>query len=286
MVDLVKQGKTLEDAVNQNKGVTLTTLTVKPGDLKDKAYNDDVFALPSGETFGPIKVGDAFFGVKINSVTPGVPTPLADVAEQIRLDMSKHDAQRLYDASNDQFLDYVSGGKPLEDIATEIGAPLFVLPAVDVRGSDRSGAPVSMLSKHPKELQDAFKLNVGENSAVIEGDGERTVLRLDEIIAAHTPPLDEVRSDVTELYMRDKEIAAVQKAAEKMVAAVRSGTSFKRCRKSEQDGRNPSAPTHLSRNIGTTGPKNSRYDVLVARRRRNGHTNEPGRTMGHYGGQD
>lgn len=223
VVDLVKQGKKLEDVVNQTKGVTLTTLSVKSGDLKDKNQNDAAFALPEGETFGPLKVGDSYIGMKINKIIPGVAKPLAEVSDQIRMDIAKRDAQHLYDATEEKFLDYISGGKSLEDVSKEIGAPIILFPAVDQRATDRQGAPVALLSKHPKELEAVFKLKVGEVSQVIEGDDQRIVLRVDEIIPAYTPALAEVTKEVTDLYVGEKQLEAAQKIADGVVAAVKAG---------------------------------------------------------------
>jgi parvulin-like peptidyl-prolyl isomerase len=61
---------------------------------------------------------------------------------------------------------------------------------------------------------------------VIEGDGERTVLRLDEIIPARTPALEEVKAQVNELYVGEKQIEAAKKIADDVVAAVKAGKNL------------------------------------------------------------
>ena len=226
VVDQVKQGKKLEDLVNQAKGVTLTTVSVKPGDLTDKNQNDAAFALPVGETFGPIKVGDSYLGMKVSKIIPGVAMPLEKVSDDLRKEMSKRDAQHLYDKTEEKFLDYISGGKTLEEVASDIGAPILLFPAVDQRATDAKGGPNALFSKHPKELGEAFKMKLGELSPVIEGDGERTVLRLEEIIPARTPALEEVKAEVKELYVGEKQLEAAKKIADDIVAAVKAGKNF------------------------------------------------------------
>jgi peptidyl-prolyl cis-trans isomerase D len=71
-----------------------------------------------------------------------------------------------------------------------------------------------------------FKLNVGEMSDVIESDGERALFRLDEIVPPRTPSLDEVRTELKQLYMATKTQEAATKAAEDVVAAVKGGATF------------------------------------------------------------
>jgi peptidyl-prolyl cis-trans isomerase D len=236
VIDKVKGGAKLEDAVNQAKGVTLVTLTLKPGDLKDANQDKAAFSFPVGEPFGPIKSESGYLGMQVTKITPGIARPLAEVSDQLRTELAGRDAQRLYDATEEKFLDYISGGKSLEDVSKDIGAPILLFPAVDKRATDAKRVPVTLLSKYPKELQDAFKLKVGEMSQVIEGtekrtgaDGKeedvptRTVLRLDEIVPARTPALDEVKKDVTELYVSEKQVEAAQKVADDVVAQVKAG---------------------------------------------------------------
>jgi peptidyl-prolyl cis-trans isomerase D len=239
VIDKVKGGAKLEDAVNAAKGVTLTTITVKPGDLTDKNEDQAAFSFKVGEAFGPMKIGDSYIGMRVEKIIPGVATPLEKVSDDLRREMATRDAQHLYDATEEKFLDYISGGKPLEEVASDVGAPIFLFPAVDPRATDAKGAPVALLSQHPKELQDAFKLKVGEVGQVIEGsekgtgiDGKeedvptRTVLRLDEIIPARTPPLEEVKSDVKELYVTEKQLEAAKKVADDIVAEVKAGKNL------------------------------------------------------------
>ncbi|MEP7209598.1 MAG: peptidyl-prolyl cis-trans isomerase [Alphaproteobacteria bacterium] len=226
VVDKVKQGAKIEDAVNQTKGVTLATISVKPGDLKDKNQDQAAFTFAVGEPFGPIKSGDGYIGMQVVKVTPGIARPLEQVTDDLRKELAMRDAQHLYDATDEKFLDYISGGKSLEEVASDIGAPIMLFPAVDQRATDMERAPNALLSKHPKELQDAFKLKVGEMSQVIEGDGERIVLRLDEIVPASTPPLDQVKAEVKQLYVSEKQLEAAQKVANDVVAAVKGGKKF------------------------------------------------------------
>jgi peptidyl-prolyl cis-trans isomerase D len=240
VIDKVKGGAKLEDAVAQTKGVTLATLTLKPGDLKDKDQDAAAFRFGVGEPFGPIKSDSGYLGMEVTKIIPGVARPLDQVSDDLRRELAKRDAERMYDATEEKFLDYISGGKSLEEVAADIGAPILLFPAVDQRATDDKHVAVGLLSKHPKELQDAFKLKVGETGQVIEGSDKRptgvagaeeevptrTVLRLEEIIPARTPALEEVKKDVTALYTDQKQIEAAQKIANDLVASVKAGKNF------------------------------------------------------------
>jgi peptidyl-prolyl cis-trans isomerase D len=239
VVDLVKQGRTLEEAVAANPGVELATLSVKPGDIADKAYSDNVFAIPQGETFGPMPLNGAFVGVQVKQVTAGAATPLEQVSEMLRTELARRDAERMFDDTSEMFYDLVGGGSSLEEIGKEVGAPVIEYAPVDARAGTENGPPAALLAAAPQALQTLFQLKSGETSDIVElelpaldpADPQKTtharmVLRLDGVVAARTPPFEEVREELTPIYTAVKQIEAADKLANEIVATIKGGKPF------------------------------------------------------------
>lgn len=224
-VDTVKQGVPIEEALTGSPGVTRQDLTLKPGDLTDEQYNDFVFAIPANQIQGPVQVGEAWHAVQVTGVTEGVPTPLEQVSDQIRQSIAETEARRMFDATYESFYD-LAGGVSLEEIGKEIGAPVIELAPVNANGQTMSGAQSSLLTKDPQAFRNLFTLSAGQMTDVIEGDGERTIMRVDEVVAPYTLTFEEVKDDVRVLYLREKVEEEADRLANSMVAAVKAGTPF------------------------------------------------------------
>jgi peptidyl-prolyl cis-trans isomerase D len=269
-VDLVKSGKTAEEALKQSPAVSKVELSVKPGDLTDEQYDQFVFSLPMGALQGPVKLTDAFYAVEVKSVTPGVPTPFEQVADQVRTDLARAEAQRLFNNSEESFYD-MAGGISLEEIGKNIGAPIIQLDAVDSNGATKSGLQSQLLARHPEAVRSLFGLSAGQATDVIEGDNERGLFRVDEIVAAHTLPFEEVADDVHQIYLRQKMQEASEKMANDMVAAVKGGMAFDKAATANKLavlGQLPvirAANSPIDQNVRATAFNLANGDVAVAR---------------------
>jgi peptidyl-prolyl cis-trans isomerase D len=224
IVDTAAQGTTLEDLSKKTPGVIFSKLSVKPTDVTNKQYSENIFALPKDKVFGPVQVGDIWYGVKVVSITPGAATPLAEVSGRLKAELAHKAAKQLFNASGETFTGMIGGGGTLEEVSAEIGAPVIMVSDVDSRGAHAKLGRSSLLSPHAEALQHMFSAKVGEISDIIEGENQRTVLRLDGIKPTHTPPLDQVRARVHDAYMADEMEKAKEAAATALVTAVKAGT--------------------------------------------------------------
>ena len=75
-------------------------------------------------------------------------------------------------------------------------------------------------------LRQLFTLAPGDMTNVMEGDNVRSMFRLDEVIAPYTLAFADVKDRVKLAYMSEKLVAARDKAANDMVAAVQAGIAF------------------------------------------------------------
>jgi peptidyl-prolyl cis-trans isomerase D len=237
-IDIVKQGNSLEDAVKKSPGIDRVDLTLRPGDLTDKAYNDQVFGVPANmvnQILGPVKVGEAYYAVQVKSITPGPPRPLAEVAPGLSEGLRNAAATKMFNDSEESFYD-MAGGTSLEDIGKNIGAPIIQLAAVDASGRTREGAPATLLLQHAEAFKSLFTLGEGQMTDVVEDEitdnltgaklPARFIFRVDQIIAPAVPPIAEIETNLRNAMMAQRVQEAADKAASDIVAAVKAGTPF------------------------------------------------------------
>jgi len=224
-IDLVMQGLTPEDALPRSTGITTTERKVMPEQIENEDYRKFLFDVPPGRVHNiPIQVaeGTPFFTVLVKTVTPGTPTPLEQAAEQVRRNMALPEATRLYEESAEPFRD-AAGGQSLEEIGMQFGLPVYNLAAFDVQGRTANGDQATLLISNPDAMRDLFTLSPGQMTTVYEGDNQRSMFRLDEIVAPNTLPLAEVKETVRQLVLRERTIAALDDAANATLTAVKAG---------------------------------------------------------------
>ncbi len=224
-IDLVKGGKSADEALKQAPGVTPMDLMLKPGDLTEKQYDALVFSMPIGQLQGPFAIQEQFYAVEVKSITPGVPTPFEQVADAVRNDLAQSAAVRLFENSEEGFYD-MAGGISLEEIAKNIGAPVIQLDAIDANATTKDRLQSSLLAKYPEAVRTLFSVSAGQTTDVIEGDNERALFRVDEILPAHTLAYEEVAVDVRGLYLQEQMHEAADKMANDMVASLKGGMAF------------------------------------------------------------
>jgi peptidyl-prolyl cis-trans isomerase D len=226
-IDLAQQGVTADDAIGRVLGLSRTDRSIKPEEVTDERYRELVFGLPAGKVHTvPIKLDEAspWTAVLVKTITPGIPQPFEQVAEKVRHDIALPDAERLYEDESEKFRD-AAGGQPLEEIGKQFGFPVIQLPPVDSQGRTLRGDQAELLAGNPA-LAELFTLQAGQMTNLFEGDGSRSMYRLDEIVAPYTQPLADVKPLVVQLYMAEQMQNAANKAAADMVAAVKSGKTF------------------------------------------------------------
>jgi peptidyl-prolyl cis-trans isomerase D len=229
-IDLVMQGITPEEALTRTPGITVTERTVTPEQIADEPYRNFLFQLTANRLHNvPVQVvpgeGQPFQTVLVKAVTPGTPTPFEQVADKVRADMAKPEAARLYEESADPFRD-AAGGQPLEDIGKQFGIPVYNLAAIDAQGRTSAGDQPQLLVGNRDAMRDLFTLAPGQMTTVYEDETKRTMFRLDEIVAAYTPAFADVKEIVRQGVMAERQIAAMDAAANAMVAAIKGGTAF------------------------------------------------------------
>lgn len=227
-IDLAVQGIPVEEALAKAPGLTRKETTVKPDDIADKQYRDFLFSLAAGKVHNaPIRMkeDEPWRAVMVQTITPGIATPYEEIADKVRRDVSWNDAVGLFEASAEPFRD-AAGGQPLEDIGKQFGIPVVSLAPIDAQARTVYGDQAQIMMKDPDAMRQLFTLSAGDMTNVVEGDNVRSMYRLDEIVAPYTMGFAEVKDRVKLAYQSEKLVEARDKAANDMVAAIKSGVAF------------------------------------------------------------
>ena len=242
----LKSGASFEDiAAERNLTATDTDLgLLGKSEVLDPAIAEAAFSMTEPGTSGVI---DGRFGtviVNVKEIQPEQRKPLAEVRDQIALDIAVKLAEGEVLKMHDEIEDARAGGATLAEIADRFGLTARTIDAVDATGKDPEGNDVQLPIAQDL-LQAAFDSDVGvENDPLQQSKGfvwydvqEVTPARdrsleeaRDKVVAAwHAQELDQrLGAKVTELTERLKEGAELSAIAGEVGTEVKTAEGLKR----------------------------------------------------------
>jgi peptidyl-prolyl cis-trans isomerase D len=163
--------------------------------------------------------------VKLVSVTPGKAVSFEEARPAIEAEMRKDAAADKVYALTQAYDDAHQKGANLAEAAKKAGVTPSTLGPVTRDGRDNQGQPLQGLN--PKLLDTAFRLPVGGESEIVDaGGGEYFTVRVDKVIPPTTPPLADIKPQLTQAWMMRQLVQALQTKAEGLAARVRKGESL------------------------------------------------------------
>lgn len=162
------------------------------------------------------------------ALTPAHETPFEEAQANIRKLLSEERGlDSLYRASTD-VQDALAAGTPMTDIANNLGVPLVQMEAVDQSGKDPSGAQVPGIVDPQTFLMTAFSLPANGDSGLKdlpERDGYY-VVKVESITPPAARPMEDVRAELTAMWLRDKALAEARKTADRVAAEAGASTDL------------------------------------------------------------
>jgi peptidyl-prolyl cis-trans isomerase D len=160
------------------------------------------------------------------AVTPGQTTPYEEAKAAIRKNLvEERGLDAVYTASN-QVQDGLAAGTPVADIASNLGLTALQIEAIDQAGRDPKGAEVQGLYDPRNLLPTAFTLPEGGDSGLKDlpdRDGYY-VVKVESITPPAPRPFEDVRSEITAIWQRDKTMAEGRKIADTLAAEIGAST--------------------------------------------------------------
>ncbi len=156
------------------------------------------------------------------AITPAHETPFEEAKTAIRKLLSEErGTDALYRASTD-VQDALAAGTPMNEIADNLGVALTQIEAVDQSGKDPAGTPVSGIVDPQGQLATAFTLPTGGDSGLkdLPGRDGYYVVKVEGVTPPAGRPIEEVRADLSAMWLRDKALVEARKVADKIAAEV------------------------------------------------------------------
>ncbi len=208
IIELVKSGKSLEDATKEATGKTDGVIklgSVLKKDLPAGPLADGIFAAPEGIVPTPIKSPLGWHVVRINKIEPGKVTPFEEVKGKLETELKNQQAPDLLVKLVTDFDRSLSKTQSMITSAQELNLKVHTVENVDARGQDASGKQVVIGPASAEIVQAAFATREGNESQLLETPkGEDFVVHVDRVTPARIPDLSEVEAKVTDAWQADE----------------------------------------------------------------------------------
>ena len=221
----IKAGASFDDIVKERN---LTPEQTDIGDttkaaMIDKDEAEAVFALPQGGVSGVLKSEFGPVIIRVKAVTPSAIKPYADVADEIKRQISASRAGDKIQAVHDKIEDARVSGKPLADAARDAGLTAQTIAGVDAQGRDPSGAEVNLPDKADL-LRAVFASDVGLDEAPLQTKGNGFVwFSVAKIEPAHDRSFDDAKAEVEAQWRAEEVDKALAAKSDDLVKQLRAG---------------------------------------------------------------
>lgn len=201
-------------------------LTAKGG-VADDAVADVVFALPVNEISKPIKGGLATVVAKVTKISPAVVKTLEDERGNIRKILARERIAESILDTYDKIEDERAGGATLAEVAKKLELKFTEVPAVDRRGRDADGKPVTELARHRGLLAAVFEAEVGLESDPVETSGRGYVwFDVLKVTPARLKSFDEAKDDAASQWRESEERSLLARKGQELVDKLRAGETL------------------------------------------------------------
>ena len=213
-------------AIAKSYGVKpLSFADIPQAAVTDPMVAQAVFAMQPGQTSGAIRGQFGLAVAKLISITPAKPATLEEARPQIEKDLNDKAAKNAaYDQSG-AYSDAHEKGQQMTAAAKTAGVQVFALPPITADGKMPNRQPLPSINQ--KMLKDAFSLPQGGETDMTDlGGGEYYALRVDKVLPAAMPTLDQVRAPLTNAYLQRAVLGALQAKADALTQRVKKGEAI------------------------------------------------------------
>jgi peptidyl-prolyl cis-trans isomerase D len=195
-------------------------------EVSDTAVAAAVFSMQRGQTRVVRGALTPFVVVRLDAVTAAVSPDLAVIREQARQAIAADEASRLLDAAVATFDDARAAGTAIDAAARQAGFPVLVIPAVEERGRNASGQPITELEGHEDALRAAFQTPEGEATDFMPVGNGDVIVAVTSVTPERVQPMEDVREDLVRVWTARERATRLRELADRVVAAVSGGQEF------------------------------------------------------------
>jgi peptidyl-prolyl cis-trans isomerase D len=212
-------------AVAKAKGAEVITYGDKPRTaVADKKIADVAFGLKIGEVSEPVQ-GDLGLGVvKLNAVQAASATSFEQIRESLKAEVRRQKANEKVYALVDEIEKDRKAGTDLLTAAEKLKVRITPLPPMNAEGQAVNGQSFAQFDNIIKVAFD--QPSGGESEIEDMGNGEYYALKVNQVMAAHTPRLEDIKPQMIEAFISNKLSQDLQDNADKLSSRLNKGEAM------------------------------------------------------------
>jgi peptidyl-prolyl cis-trans isomerase D len=187
-----------------------------------KPFDDAVFGLEQGDISEIVETSFGYHVIKLEEIVPPRITPLAEVQEEIRANLSKEAAKNsAFGAASKAYEDIILAGSMEKYAAAGDTAALETEFFTRQSPPAGDGSAARKIVSNPLFLNAAFALQKGELSSLIDLTTSYVIIYVKDFKPPVIMSLDDVRDQVQEHYIADRAEQLAREAAADFLARLR-----------------------------------------------------------------
>jgi len=218
-------GKTFDELATEANLKPTELGTLSAGQITDAALAKAAFEVAQGDSV-IISGAVGKRAINVTAIEAGGETPLAEARDTIAKNLALTQAKAEYADILDQVEELRASFKPLSEIATRFNLPLSTV-AVTAAGAELASVPAIAEESRAKVATAIFAAQADKLEPTVQlGATNNVWFDLKSTEVARDKTLDEVRDAVTTAWTEEKTNEAIKAQVDKIMAQLKSGTSF------------------------------------------------------------
>ena len=184
---------------------------------------EPVFKAEKNEIVGPVHSQAGWHILWVKDIVPAQTQPAETIKAQIRKALAADEA---YDALENlvrETEDVLGTGASLKEAAQKLNLQTVTVNKTDIAGNAADGKTIPENMKNQELLQNVFILKKGDVSSFVRNGDGYLVAEIDEITPVMQKPFDQVKEELRAKWVHDRQVAALDKTTESILADIRAG---------------------------------------------------------------
>ncbi|MEJ0063635.1 MAG: peptidyl-prolyl cis-trans isomerase [Alphaproteobacteria bacterium] len=208
LAEAARSAKDLKKAADKIELATATLEDQTEQSIIPALYTN-VFTAEAGDIIGPVKSDFGWHVIQLARIKPPYKPVLNDIKDKLREKIQRERGAEEIQIMANKIDDALGGARSLEDIGDEFKLPVAKFSAIAATGKTADGKNAEIPSPADLVLKNAFALNEGESSAMLDDrKGNFLVVHVDKIMASHLRPFAEIKDKVAAAWRADQQTQA------------------------------------------------------------------------------
>lgn len=216
--------KLAEGGLKGAKDVKVSSGTYAEGDLPAELAAPVFKAEKAGDKIAPVKSAFGWHVIELDKINKSAGKTFENAKAEIQKKLQQSKTAEAVYAKADDIDGKLAGGKPLSEVADELGLKTQHFDKVAADQKDSVKLPLA-----GKVLTNVFALSKGEATQLIETpEGEFIIAEVNDILPAAPKPLEAVRADVVRIWRQQKVAEALSAKAAELLQTIKGGETFEK----------------------------------------------------------